>query len=128
MKYNLHLVILQEPWEHNTSGVAYCYEQEPLGAYDPELTQWVALVDVLNQPLWERASRLCYGVPAGADLRLPRLTSDETELRVVIRYDAYARRYLVFPEHYSAAALAKARLRDALIHARDVAERLNDGR
>lgn len=118
--YNLQLVIVQEPWRHNASGVAYCYEQEPLSIYDPELFQWIALVDILNPELWGLASRICYGVPAGEPLRLPRLGDDETP-RVVMRYDATTRRYLVYPEDAPAAARAKVALRDALTLALDMA-------
>lgn len=121
LTYNLHLVVLQDAWRHNAAGVAYCYEQEPLSIYDPELFQWIALVDILNPELWGLASRICYGVPAGEPLRLPRLggnDNDETP-RVVIRYDA--RRYLVYPEDAPAAARAKVALRDALTLALDMA-------
>lgn len=121
LTYNLHLVVLQVAWRYNVAGVAYCYEQVPMSAYDPESFQWVALVDVLNQPLWERSAQLCYGCPVGQELALPRLGGDDETPRVVLRYDPYSKRYWVYPRGMGEIVRAKRSLREALEWARIVA-------
>lgn len=124
LTYNLHLVVLQDAWRYNAAGVAYCYEQEPLSVYDPDSFQWIALVDILNVVIWERAARICYGNPVGQELALQRLGGDDAIPRVVLRYDAYSKRYWVYPQGHGEVTRAKRSLREALKWARVVALQL----